>query len=107
MVSPPPEARGRFRFDSGWPVDDMIPDMLKQDSYFKEYAGRHGSVIAVLRFLEFGHLGPEDLRLLSQGFADLAKRLMDQLPDDPELTKILDNLRTAKDRAVGLAAVSR
>lgn len=81
--------------------------MLKPGSYFSGYGNRNSSVTGVLRFLEFDHLQDPALRDLSQFFADLACLMLDRLSDDPELTKSLDALREAKDRAVGLAAVSR
>lgn len=82
--------------------------MLKDGSYFARYEelGRNRAVLGPLRFMEFEHLSNPALRNLSQKFADLASGLLDALPDDPELTKALDSLRAAKDRAVGLAAVT-
>lgn len=81
---------------------------LKDDSYFKRYEdqGRNPAVLGPLRFMEFEHLRRPMLQRLSQQFADLACNLLDALPDDPELTKAIDSLRQAKDRAVGLAAVT-
>lgn len=79
--------------------------MLKPGSYFSGYGNRNPGVAGVLRFLEFDHLQDPALRDFSQFFADLACLMLDHLPDDPELTKSLDALREAKDRAVGLAAV--
>lgn len=66
---------------------------------------RHPSTQAVMRFFEWHHL-PAHLQTISIGFAELAHELVDTLPDDPELTKALDKLREAKDRAVALAAVT-
>jgi hypothetical protein len=75
--------------------------------FFAEFTDRHPSVTSVLRFLEFDHLSDPQLRNLSREFAFLGKTLLQVLPDDPELTAALNKLREAKDRAVGLAAVTR
>lgn len=82
--------------------------MLKDDSYFADYErlGRNRAVLGPLRFMEFGHLRDEAVRSFSSKFADLARAMLDALPDDPELTVALQKLREAKDRAVELAAVS-
>jgi hypothetical protein len=68
-------------------------------------ADRHPSTIAAMRFFHFDHL-PVHLQKVSAPFAELANKLVRDLPDDPELTKALDKLREAKDRAVSLAAIS-
>lgn len=82
--------------------------ILRDNSYFTSYeaAGRNPAVLAKLRFLEFGHLRNERLRGFSKQFADLAGVMLDELPDDPELTLALDQLRQVKDRAVGVAAIT-
>lgn len=58
-----------------------------------------------MRFFAHDHL-PERLREVSRPFGLLARHLVATLPDDPELVTALSKLREAKDRAVGLAAVS-
>jgi len=85
-----------------------MPNILRDSSYFSSYeaAGRNPAVLAKLRFLEFDHLRNERLRNFSQRFADLGRALLDELPDDPELTLALDQLRQVKDRAVGVAAIT-
>lgn len=70
-----------------------------------DLSSRHPATQAAMRFFARGHLR-EDLRELSSLFGHLAGELLDRLPDDPELTKALDKLREAKDRAVALAAVT-
>lgn len=75
--------------------------------FFEQFDNRHPSVTGVLRFLEFEHLTNPRLRTLSREFSFLAQTLVQALPDDPELTAALNKLREAKDRAVGLAAVTR
>lgn len=85
-----------------------MPRILRDGSYFTSYedAGRNPAVLAKLRFLEFDHLRNQRLRSFSQKFADLGRILLDELPDDPELTLALDQLRQVKDRAVGVAAIT-
>jgi hypothetical protein len=90
----------------GGPVVYGTEMILGPDTHFQRVDGRHPSVVQKLRFLEFGHLKHPALRTLSQRFADLGQALIDSLPDDAELTLALDLLRQAKDRAVGLAAVT-
>jgi hypothetical protein len=82
--------------------------LLKPDSYFSSYEdqGRDPGVIGQLRFLEFDHLRHRGARNLSRRFAELARALLDALPDDPELASALGKLREAKDRAVGLGIAS-
>ena len=79
---------------------------LKPNSHFAIHADRNPAVLGPLRFMEFAHLRDDRLRNFSSKFADLAKAMLDALPDDPELTLALHKLREAKDRAVGLAAVT-
>jgi len=74
-------------------------------SRFDSYQHRAPAVRGILRFLEYGHL-TGSARDVSEGFAELAERLLNQLPDDPELSVALRKLREAKDCAVGLAAVT-
>lgn len=68
-----------------------------------DLTGRHPGTVAKMRAFTYDHLAPE-LAALSRPFCDLAEDLVGALPDDPELTNALDFLRSAKDRAVGLAA---
>lgn len=76
------------------------------DPYFQRTEGRNPAVVGKLRFFAFSHLPHPALRSLSERFAALAQALIDSLEDDPELSLALDKLREAKDRAVGLAAVT-
>lgn len=66
---------------------------------------RHPSIEAALRPFTNDHL-PAHLQEISQLFGDLARILVDILPDDPELTTALRKLRESKDCAVFLAAIS-
>lgn len=75
------------------------------EEFFLRTDGRNPAIVSKLRFFAFGHLPHPALREFSRHFAELAQRLIDTLPDDPELTIALDKLREVKDRAVGLAAV--
>jgi hypothetical protein len=76
------------------------------NSFFRGTEGRNPAVVGKLKFFAFEHLRDQELRDFSRNFAELAQLLLDRLPDDPELTIALDKLREAKDRAVGLAAVT-
>lgn len=62
-------------------------------------AGRHPGTVALLRYFVYAHL-PENLRVVSGPFAQLAVKLVDKLPDSAELTTALRKLVEAKDCAV-------
>lgn len=70
-----------------------------------DLSSRHPGTQAAMRFFAWHHLPPH-LHEVSRLFDHLAGELLKRLPDDPELTKALDKLREAKDRAVALAAVT-
>jgi hypothetical protein len=53
----------------------------------------------LLQFFEYGHL-PEKLRVVSQPFGELAQRLIETCPRNPERTVALRKLLEAKDCAV-------
>lgn len=53
----------------------------------------------LLQFFEFGHLPPH-LKPTSQSFHDLAHKLIDEVPRNPERTVALRKLLEAKDCAV-------
>jgi hypothetical protein len=53
----------------------------------------------LLQFFEYGHL-PEKLRVVSQPFGELAQRLIEACPRNPERTVALRKLLEAKDCAV-------
>lgn len=53
----------------------------------------------LIQFFECGHL-PEHLREVSQPFCDLATRIDDELPSNPEKSTALRKLLEAKDCAV-------
>lgn len=76
---------------------------LREDSAFARHAGRNPGVTGILRFMEYGHLREGYVRNVSQIFAEAANKVLDALPDDPELTVALRKLRESKDSAVGLA----
>jgi hypothetical protein len=51
------------------------------------------------QFFTFAHL-PDDLQAASRPFCELAERLMEELPENPERTVALRKLLEAKDAAV-------
>jgi hypothetical protein len=53
----------------------------------------------LLQFFDIGHLR-EDLQLVSAPFAELANRIVDTLPRNPERTTAIRKLLEAKDCAV-------
>jgi hypothetical protein len=68
------------------------------------FDGRHPSVARLRRLFEFDHL-PEHLQSVSSVFAGAALRMLDMIPDSPELTEALRKLWEAKNLAV--VAVAR
>jgi len=56
----------------------------------------------IMQFFAFSHLPPH-LAAVSQPFAELAQRLIDTLPRNPERTVALRKLLEAKDAAVRAA----
>lgn len=67
--------------------------------------GRHPSVHNFRHHFDYDHL-PRHLRAISRRFHTLAQQLVDELPDDPELTEALRKLWESKNSAVLLAAAS-
>lgn len=63
---------------------------------------RHPSTEHLLRYFEWSHL-PERLQGFSAPFAELAREIVDSLPDGPELTAGLRKLLEAKDCIVRAA----
>ena len=60
----------------------------------------HGSQAALLKFFKYDHL-PENLQTVSKPCADLAHRMVDEMPNGgAELTAGLRKLLEAKDCAV-------
>ena len=53
----------------------------------------------IMQFFAYSHL-PEHLQAVSKPFHELAKRLVELLPRNPERTKALDLLLASKDAAV-------
>lgn len=53
----------------------------------------------LLQFFEYSHL-PDPLQVVSRPFGDLANRLVETLPRNPERTVALRKLLEAKDCAV-------
>jgi len=53
----------------------------------------------ILQFFQYGHL-PEALQSVSKPFGDMAARLIDTLPRNPERTVALRKLLESKDAAV-------
>lgn len=58
--------------------------------------GRHPGVQQLAQFFTFDHL-PDNARPPSRACAELAREMIDTLPDDPELTAGLRKLLEAKD----------
>lgn len=56
----------------------------------------------IFQFFAYAHL-PERLQLISQPFCELAQRVVDTLPRNPERTVTLRKLLEAKDAAVRAA----
>lgn len=54
---------------------------------------------SLLQFFEYAHL-PEKLQAISKPFGDLAHKLVNDLPRNPERTTALRKLLEAKDCAV-------
>lgn len=59
----------------------------------------HVSVSNILQFFEFSHL-PDNLQEISKPFSQLAWKMAQELPTNPELTVGLRKLLEAKDCAV-------
>lgn len=59
----------------------------------------HPSTAHLLQFFTYAHL-PDNLKVASEPFADLANATADNLPDNPEKTACLRRLLEAKDCAV-------
>jgi len=55
--------------------------------------------VYLLQFFKYEHL-PEHLQNVSRPFGELAKEIVDTLPDNPERTTALRKLLEAKDCAV-------
>lgn len=53
----------------------------------------------LLQFFAYDHL-PENLKTISRPFGELAQRIVDNLPKNPERTTALRKLLEAKDCAV-------
>lgn len=58
--------------------------------------GRNPAVISIAGFFAYDHL-PERLQPVSKAIHDVAERMIDELPDGPELTAGLRKLLEAKD----------
>ena len=58
--------------------------------------GRHPATVSIARFFDYDHL-PERLKPVSATCALLADRMIEMLPDGPELTTGLRKLLEAKD----------
>jgi len=66
------------------------------------FAHRHPSTVAILRHFDHGHL-PAALQAVSRPCAELAREMVSELPDGPELTTGLRKLLEAKDCFVRVA----
>lgn len=60
---------------------------------------RHQSIAGVLKHFRFEHLPPH-LQEISKPFGELAIRMSDLLPENPDLTCGLRDLLSAKDNCV-------
>ncbi|WP_239404629.1 hypothetical protein [Frankia sp. Cj3] len=58
--------------------------------------GRHPAVVDIAQYFAWDHLPPH-LQEVSHAVAELAEKMIADLPDCPMLTRGLDNLLTAKD----------
>lgn len=67
---------------------------------------RHASVQQVAQFFDYEHLS-DDLRLISDACTGLARGMIENLPDSPELTVGLRKLLEAKDCFVRAAVAAR
>lgn len=67
---------------------------------------RHPATTHVLKYFAFRHL-PVDLQVVASRCAELANRMVDELPDGPELTAGLRKLLEAKDCFVRAALDAR
>lgn len=70
-----------------------------------DVAGRHQAVQHFAHHFDHDHLPPH-LAAVSKPFHDMAQHLVDQLPDNPELSSALRSLWDAKNSAVLVAAKS-
>jgi hypothetical protein len=70
------------------------------------WAGRHPGVAHFEPLFEYAHL-PEHLQVISEPFANLARHMLLQLQDGPELSAGLRKLVEAKDCAVRQAVIDR
>ena len=61
-----------------------------------DYSNRHPGTQHMMRFFEYGHLPPH-LQAVSFDLCNLAYKLVEKLPDGPELTAGLRKLLEAKD----------
>lgn len=68
--------------------------------------GRHESVKHIAQYFEYEHL-PEHLQPISGDCASLAQKMLDNLPDSPELAVGLRKLMEAKDCFVRAALALR
>lgn len=68
-----------------------------------EVTGRHPSVVHFAHHFDHDHLPPH-LAAVSAPFHDMAQHVVDQLPDNPELSSALRSLWDAKNSAVLVAA---
>jgi hypothetical protein len=62
----------------------------------------HSSVIHVIKFFNYEHL-PQKLQDISRPFHELARKVADWAPDNPETTVALRKLLEAKDAAIRAA----
>lgn len=62
----------------------------------EKFAHRHPSTVEKLRYFEFAHL-PVPLAAVSAPCTELADKLVEYLPDGPQLTLGLQKLIEAKD----------
>lgn len=75
----------------GWTIDEAR-------EYYKECTLKMQTDY-LLQFFAYEHL-PENLQKASKPFCDLAKKIVDEFPSNPERTTALRKLLEAKDCAV-------
>lgn len=93
-------------YDHAFHEDDTV-DMHgiaiqpKEDNVAEE-SPKTEPVEHIMQFFTFEHL-PDRLQVVSKPFADLAKRIVNELPRNPERTVALRKLLESKDAAVRAA----
>jgi hypothetical protein len=83
---------------------ELAPDVPADPDRPDPWAGRHMSVQHFEHLFEYQHL-PEHLRRVSAWLVSLARLILDEVSDGPELSACLRKLLEAKDCAVRQAVL--